>query len=197
MRYETERDVDMRLRNSVVMWENRPVVVQSVDNKDVVIVQDILTERASRVRVEALDLSPSSARLGYVIAENGTVYFAMRKPTRKFKQGLTPENFTAFNALEKPANKSILEMRTDLHPFTKGVAKTIMGAFPEIGDAFQQVRKGQKRIVPFSREWAIADKEDELCLLYRGDIVGYVGKDSVSLLPDKFFLKESLELCLK
>lgn len=196
MYYESERDVELRLRNSVVMLKQRPVVVQAVENVSTVIVEDMLTGRSSRVAVDSLDLSPESAKLGYVITDD-RVYFSMRKPTRRYKQGLTTENFFAFNALEKPSDKQLAQIRTELHPFSKNVAKTILGVFPDIGEAFNSVRKGEKRIVPFHREWAVADKEDELCLLYRGDIVGYVGDQSVKLSPNNFYLKEVLELCLK
>lgn len=211
MRYESERDVKLRLENSVVMWERRPVIVTAAESLEMVIVQDILTERNSRVRLEALDLSPASAPLGYTVSDTGRVLFAMRKPSRRFKQGLTQENFFAFNALEKPSDREFAEMFAAagrapraarmvgdaIHPFSKSIARTIMGQFPDIGEAFQSVRKGQKNIVPFHREWAVGEKHDDLCLFYRGDVVGYVGDGSVKLLPEKFYLKECLELCLR
>lgn len=84
-----------------------------------------------------------------------------------------------------------------MSPFSKSVAKTIVGDFPDIGEAFQAVRSGASKIVPFHREWAVADKEDELCLMYRGDVVGYVGDQSVKLMPERFYLQEVLALCLK
>lgn len=196
MRYESERDVELRLRNSVVMFNQRPVLVNAVENRNIVIVEDMLTGRSERAEVNALDLSPDSAKLGYVIAEGGEVYFAMRKPTRRYKQGLTTENFLAFKALEKPSDKEMANVRTHLHPFNKYVARTILGQFPDMGEAFQKVRDGRSRIVPFHREWAVAEKDDELSLLYRGDVVGYVGDRSVKLIPERFYLKEVLELCL-
>ena len=196
MRYESERDVELRLRNSVVMFNQRPVLVQSVENQHRVIVEDLLSGRAERADVVALDLSPESAKLGYVIGEGGEVYFSMRKPTRKYKQGLTAENFLAFKALNKPSDRELVRARTELHPFSKHVARTILGQFPDMGEAFQKVREGRSLIVPFHREWAVAEKDEETCLLYRGDVVGYVGDRSVKLLPDRFYLKEVLELCL-
>lgn len=198
MYYETERDVELRLRHSLVMWEKRPVIVQAAESKDKVIVEDMLTGRNSSVRIEALNLSPDAAKLGYVIDDRtGRVFFSMRKPIRKYKQGLTQENFFAFNALEKPSERLFGQGRSEVSPFSKGVAKTILGTFPDIGEAFQAVRSGGAKIMPFSREWAVGEKEDELCLMYRGDVVGYVGDQSVKLLPERFYLQEVLALCLK
>lgn len=198
MYYETERDVELRLRHSLVMWEKRPVIVQAAESKDKVIVEDMLTGRNSSVRIESLNLSPDAAKLGYVIDDRtGRVFFSMRKPIRKYKQGLTQENFFAFNALEKPSERLFGQGRSEVSPFSKGVAKTILGTFPDIGEAFQAVRSGGAKIMPFSREWAVGEKEDELCLMYRGDVVGYVGDQSVKLLPERFYLQEVLALCLK
>ena len=197
MYYESERDVELRLRHSLVMWEKRPVVVQAAESKDKVIVDDLLTGRSSSVRIEALNLAPDAAKLGYVIDDRGRVFFSMRKPVRKYKQGLTQDNFFAFNALEKPVERLFGQGRSEVSPFSKSVAKTIVGDFPDIGEAFQAVRSGASKIVPFHREWAVADKEDELLLMYRGDVVGYVGDQSVKLMPDRFYLQEVLAICLK
>lgn len=193
MRYESTRDVELRLRHSVVMYQGRPVMVMNVEDVNSVIVEDILEGEAKRVKVSDLDLQPSSAPLGYVLAGDN-VFMAMRKPVRKFKQGLTQENMivrpVSFKRRDEPLRGR------GVHFGSREVAKTMIGDFPDIGKAFQDVRSGRMSIVPFSRDWAVADVEDDLSIVFRGEVVGYATDNSVKLLPERFYLKESLELCL-
>ena len=190
MRYESEQDVSLRLRHSVVMYDSRPVIVLEALTKDSVRIHDILSERSQDVPVEALDLNPSHAPLGYVEVE-GAVYLAVRKPVRRFKQGLTAENLVVKPVLSRR------ERVRDVSFQSRPIARTILGQYKSVGEAFQMVRSGASKIVPFHRDWAVADHDDELSLVYRGEVVGYVGDVSVTLLPERFYLKESLELCLK
>lgn len=202
MRYESDKDIELRLNGSVVMYEKRPVLVQGVMGKGVVRITDIISDQNKDVKVSSLDLSPSSMPLGYVLSE-GKLFFAQRRPVRKFKQGLTRDNMFVFDALEKPNDKEMLAiirgggMRPNIHPASATFARAILGEYPDVGTAFSTVRAGKAKALPFSREWAVADKDDELCLLFRGDVVGYVGANSVKLNREHFYLKEALELCLK
>lgn len=182
MRYESAADVKSRLHGSVVMFEGRPVVVNNVLRKEAVTVQDLITGEEKPVTIKALDLKPVS--LGYVLLKDCVVY-ATRKPVRKWKQGLSADNLTVRDVLY-PAKQRI-------NPTSKALAHTIMGIFPSVGEAFQSVRTGKYKVCPFSREWAVASFKDDLCIVYRGEIVGYVGDDFIKLLPERFYLKESLE----
>lgn len=193
MRYESTRDVELRLRHSVVMYQGRPVMVMNIEDVNSVIVEDILEGEAKRVKVSDLDLQPASAPLGYVLSGEN-VFMAMRKPVRKFKQGLTQENM-----IVRPVSfgRRVEALRgRGVHFGSKEVAKTMIGDFPDIGKAFQDVRSGRMSIVPFSRDWAVADVEDDLSIVFRGEVVGYATDNSVKLLPERFYLKESLEICL-
>lgn len=192
MRYESTRDVELRLRHSVVLFERKPVIVMDVQDVENVVVQDILSGDDKRAKVAELDLQPSHAPLGYVMTPHG-VYMAMRKPVRKYKQGLTQDNLIVKGVLQKRGEDV---PRRPVHFSSIELAKTMIGDFPDIGKAFQAVRSGDKKIVPFSRDWAVADHEDDLSIVFRGEVVGYATDNSVKLLPERFYLRESLELVL-
>src|SRR5690606_18137671 len=97
--------------------------------------------------------------------------------------GLTSENVVALDVLSgRPVGLAMSD---------KGLCDTVMGVFPSVEEAFQQCREG-KDIVPFHRSWAVANYKDELCVMHKGVVVGYVGDNSVMLSPEKYFLKESL-----
>lgn len=193
MRYESTRDVELRLRHSVVLFERKPVIVMDVQDVENVVVQDILSGDDKRAKVAELDLQPSHAPLGYVMTPHG-VYMAMRKPVRKYKQGLTQDNLIVKGVLQKRGEDV---PRRPVHFSSIELAKTMIGDFPDIGKAFQAVRSGDKKIVPFSRDWAVADHEDDLSIVFRGEVVGYATDNSVKLLPERFYLRESLELVLR
>lgn len=185
MYYESANDVQLRLRHSVVRFGGQPVVVEEVGGKEMVGITNILTGERLTANVSKLDLTP--VPLGYML-HGKSLYYVMRKPTRKYKQGLCGENvmFKLVSGDEVPVSYC-----------GKSIGKTIAGDYPSIEEAFNLVRKGKAKAIPFSREWAVAEREDELCILYRGETVGFVGDTFVSILPERAYLKESLELCLK
>lgn len=191
MRYETEGDVKARLYNTVVMYKKRPVLITGVEDAETVVVQDLLTERHSEVPLKDVDLEPSHAPLGYVM-HGEDVYLAMRKPSRKFKQGLTGENLIVRAVLQKGPQRA---QRVRFNYASKAIGRAILGEYPSIEDAFQKARQGAST-VPYHRDWAVGTHDDELSLIFRGEIVGYVLDNSVKLLPERFYLKESLEVSL-
>ena len=180
MRYESAGDVKLRLQGSLVRVNNTPVYVREVLGENQVAVYNCITGDNAKVKVSDLDLQP--VQLGYTISD-GDVLYVTRKPTRRYKQGLTSENMVVRDVLTGRLSK----LRID----DEGLAKTVVGTYPTVEEAFQQCRNG-KAIVPFSREWAVANYKEELCVMHKGNVVGYVGDDNVMLSPDKYFLKESL-----
>lgn len=181
MRYESTDDVKLRLGSSLVRkMDGSPVYVQGVESRNEVVVHNCHSGRKERLSVEELDLTP--VPLGYVESD-GEVMYVTRKPTRRYKQGLTTENMVVRDVMRNSF--------TRLPVNDKGLCKAIMNNYPKVEEAFQECRAG-KRIVPFSREWAVANYKDDLCVMHKGIVVGYVGDDNVMLSPDKYFLKESL-----
>lgn len=194
MRYESADDVRLRLHRTVVAHNGKPVMVDEVLGINEVAITYLDTGKNARVPVDTLDLDPSHLPLGYVTAEDGKVYLTSRKPCRKYKQGLNNENFHCREVLGK-AGLGAPRPRLAISPSSQSVVKTMMGKFEDIGTAFQSVRKGKSKLIPFSREWAVGDNGD-LCVIYRGEVVGYVTDTAVRLLPERAYLKESLQLCL-
>lgn len=180
MKYENGADVKMRLEGSVVRYKGQPVyVISTSGDKCKILLLD--TDEETLVLYTSLDLSP--VPLGFVCTGKAMAYVE-RRPVRRFKQGLTKDNMFVKDAPWPVARIS----NTD-----KCLANTISGKYPSIEEAFQDVREGKRIAVPFSREWGVAKYDGDLCIVHRGDIVGYVTDNVVRLLPEKHFLKESLE----
>lgn len=190
MRYETEQDVKARLYHTVVMHNKRPAVVIGTEGKDSVVLQDLITEKLTKAELSEVDLEPSHAPLGYVI-DGGEVYLAMRKPARRYKQGLTGENLVVKTFLQKEG----MPQRARFNYASKAIGRTILGEYPSVEESFQKARATGK-IVPYHRDWAVGTYDDELSIIFRGEVVGFVLDNSVKLLPERFYLKESLEASL-
>lgn len=180
MRYESIADVKLRLSNSLVRVKDRPVIVMDAHPGGVVSVRDV-EDIVLNVKVKDLELTP--VPLGFV-NQDGQLLYVMRKPTRRYKQGLTRENIHAIDVFTGK------EVGLNLH--SVALSDTIRGVYPSVGDCFTAVREGAQKALAFSREWAVALMKDELSILHKGVVVGYVGDKSVMLNPEKYFLKESL-----
>ncbi len=193
MRYESEQDVKTRLQHSVVMYQQRPMLVVGVEDRHTVILHDLLVDKVEHAPVGELDLDPSHAPLGYVM-EGEDLYLAMRKPVRRYKQGLTQENLLVKPVLKDAPGAMRRMGRIAFN--SKAIGKTMLGQFPSVEDAFQQARARLVELIPFSRDWAVGTHDDELCLVFRGEVVGFVLDNSAKLMPERFYLKESLEAAL-
>ncbi|QXG07603.1 hypothetical protein [Erwinia phage Pecta] len=202
MDYESADDVRLRLVGSIVKYNGVPVKVEEVVDKNVVMVTDLTTGKTSTIKWKELDLTPSALPLGYVQVDNDTVVLATRRPVRRYKQGLTNDNLHAVLVMQQPRRGRGEAPRGGrgnypLNPANDAVVKTMMGKFTDIGQAFQKVRSGASTIQAFSKDWAVGTDDGELCVVYRGEVVGFVTDTTLVLRPDRTYLKESLELCLK
>jgi hypothetical protein len=166
------------------------------EGTDVSVGLEIMTGNHHKVKISDLNLVPVS--LGFVNVK-GDVGYVSRKPIRREKQGLSRDSLCIksrpLNGKDE-GNPFALRMGRQNNIALDGepLAKTILGTFPNLVEAVTSVRTGKTKASAFSRNWAIGKDDVDLCLLYRGDVVGFVGDTSVKLLPEFSFLKESLEM---
>lgn len=180
MLYESANDINQRLTGSVVRYKGEPVLVgEVVGAKGHVSITHLYTDENERVLYTDLDLTPVPLGNTFV---NGNVAFIQRKPARKWKQGLSNDNMNV---------KSFVPVR-GLRNTSDAVIRTIKGEYPSIEDAFQKVRSGEYQGCPFSREWAVVMYDGDLSIVHRGEIVGYVTDKTIKLMPEKYYLQESL-----
>lgn len=213
MDYESADDVRLRLGGSVVSYQGHPVKVEDVLDRQSVSILDLVTGKNANVKWKDLNLEPSSLPLGYVQVDDDTVVLVTRRPCRRYKQGLTSENIHAVRVLRRPARvradiPDVIRVQGqaahaggrgdyNISPTQSQLVKTMMGNFTDIGTAFQRVRSDNSRIQAFSKDWAVGREDGDVCLVYRGEVVGFVTDTSARLKPERGYLKESLELCLK
>lgn len=206
MNYESQDDVRLRLGGSVVGYQGHPVKVEEVVDRQRVLVTDLVTGNTNTVKWQDLNLEPSALPLGYVQMDDDTLALVTRRPCRRYKQGLTSENIHAVRVLGRRLGRAELEVpmgpaggrgNIAISPTQRQLVNTMMGKFTEIGTAFQKVRNEDARVQAFSKDWAVGREDGDLCIIYRGEVVGFATDNSIRLKPERSYLKESLELCLK
>lgn len=173
------RDLGMRLKDSVVMFNKRPVYVDVIEGTTLG-VQDLLSGEQIAVNLphDSLDIRP--VPLGYINTERGT-YYAARVPVRRYKQGLNTSNLRLHN------NGSV---RISSLLTSKALGRCIMGSYPSFSVALRNALEGKPRA--WARRWAVYGDD----VSYRGRRVGHVSNRSVVLDGSYLFLKEELEASL-
>jgi hypothetical protein len=192
--YDLLETAQARLGGTLVLYKGEPAYVMKISGMNANI---RVTLRRTYGEDNSIDftvplrdpnLAVNTFKLGYVNNTDGYVYFAARKPLRRYKQGLAEENvtFLSSNGLENAGVVSI---------FKKEFGNMLTGRYPSLNDALEQVKGGYARQIAFHKRMFV--EQDPLgiqVLYYRNKKIGYSeGSFNFKLKPDQFFLKEQLQ----
>lgn len=202
IKYESVDDARMRLRQTVVLYEGKPVLIRDIVRSDKPgdgIFRVLFDELPSTKRAPAIpeeeprrkyisskyfDIAPF--KMGYVNAPTGAFYCS-RMPNRMQKQGLCGENFQG-----RDNHGNVITFATFLS--TKEVPAMIRGDYPSFANAVRALAKAPS--VAFSRDFCVMKDEilEELFHLYhKGKKVGVSLNGRITLGKNFLCLKESLE----
>jgi len=174
-----QEDLQMRVMEGLIKFKDRLVVVSGYEDGRFRL-DDVKSGDRITASPDELDLTP--IKLGNTLLGNGYVYIS-RKPVRKFKQTLTRD---VLNFSKMPFT---MPTRCDLHH----LAMPALGTYPKIETALSSVVDDKKQAMPFSHDWGVAKIEGGIKLIYRNMVVGKVTPDRFILMPEKFYLEESLK----
>lgn len=180
LRIDTDDDARMRLSQSIVMYQGKPVYTEQSEKKHTLI-RDMYTGETCNVLTDELDLTP--VQVGNIAIGKSYMY-VQRAPVRKWKQGVNKGNLK-FGDMpwELPAFQLV----------SKGMANAIMGVYPAVTDAIDNILAGRYNAVPINRHWGFGLVEDIPRLLYKDKVVGFLEDDGEIIISKKyFFLKEDL-----
>lgn len=190
MRYETANDANSRLANTLVSLKTgEPFYIMGCETATSAVGKNLVTKKKETRSLDEVNLVP--VKLGYVFTGE-TVAYVMRKPTRKYQQGLNRHNIVV-STLKKDEGEGRPRPRYEFDLAGQEICQTILGKYPDVGTAFQKVRSGEKEAMAFSREWAVGTDGVDIIVYHKASVVGFVTNTSVKLLPEYAFLKESLE----
>lgn len=170
-------DMQMRVCGGVAMARGEPVMLLKYDGR-------LFTGRSLfggevKLMKEEVDLTPVST--GNVTVGNTYVYTS-RIPHRKYKQTLSSD------AIHQ--HKMPFEVAGEVG--AEGMLQPITNRYPKLNQALFAVANKLAKAMPFSREWGVCNKDGVIVLCYRDMAVGVVGKESIKLYADKFYLEQLL-----
>jgi hypothetical protein len=157
LRYETDRDVNIRLNGCILRYKGQPVQLSLAGQLKVfwaALGEPFTDKQVIHSSDEYLDIS--SPPLGYV-NQGGYVFYVSRIPHRKFKQGVCSDNVHIIH--ENPATRGHYR-----HPnrviLTPGMVNTINGVYPSLEEALGGFRDRDIQGVAFSRKLAFVKDMD-------------------------------------
>jgi len=165
-----------RLELTLVRVKEEPFFVHTVKNiGKTMVAEGVFFYKEGEISVVKMsDLNLEPVPLGY-INYGPSAYFLLRKPARKWKQGLNTGNMGFVGA----------QGFRDFPP--REMRETVLGIYPTFKDSLNLIKTHVK--VAFCREFAITENKH---ILYRERNVGKVDK-LVSLEPRYNYLSEYLE----
>lgn len=156
----------MRLSRSILRYKGHPILLGDVRDNYSCSFTYLMTGRESTIKDvrDCPEVSFEPVPLGFCQV-GGYARYLMRKPRRRYKQGLNEESLYA----EGPQLPSLSN-----EEFRKSLGRAIRGRHMSITDAIAAVEKETFVSAPFHRDWAVYKEGDDLFVLYR--YYGAVGK---------------------
>lgn len=196
MIYETREEANLKIANSVILYEDNPIYVKEIkEDMSVVFWKlpfiDMANDKTFKIKLNNEKLSMRDFNIGYVNPEypnKNKAIFLFRKPVRKSRQGICGENLFSYNYEGGGENR--VGMNSLL--YDKGFVSMFKNSYPTFEEAAELLTKDEspKRIA-FHRDFALEkDPLGVLFVYYRGQKVAW-GNLGRFVAPAKFeFLKE-------
>lgn len=203
-KYETTEEVNFRLKDTVVLYDGKPVYITQVripeaeDGKEIarVFFKELpIVGRGGRETRKFLssrkfDLTPF--KMGYMNF-SGSAVFVSRSPVRQNRQGLS-QAVTTFTDCKGRRYENIT---FNLMLQSLGFVDMVNGKYPSFKDAGELLGDNETSSVAVSRTFAFVIYHDleALLLLHKGTRCGIALKEDKAVkVPPKFhFLREEME----
>ena len=178
-------DAQMRANNTVVRFNDKPVYIKRIEPLNGEITAFfiyLLNGQSNNAPVMDARWNWKPVPTGYVNTGMGAV-FLMRKPVRKWKQGLAADN-VQFNHVMRVGTNQLLRSRN--------MGRMIVRDYPSFDEAREKL--AEVRSCAFHPEFALVRMDiGPLYLNYRGDVVGWFEKDEVVLGEEYRYLNELIQ----
>ena len=180
--YDNARDAQRYLDHSIIRIKNTPVMVIQCyeDGGEVILdVKYLRTGKRKEINIKDESLNFKPVPLGYGVTLAGGIYFVVRLPRRRWKQGLHQESL---------AFKDRLGVAIDLttNQGQHSIANTIQGKFKSFKEALAEGGI-------FHRYFYIKKLQDREILEYKGDPIGSFREGRLELKEEYNYLEKYVE----
>jgi hypothetical protein len=186
--YEDYNYAYQRLVGTIVMYADRPVMVNNIDDEMIAHIKDLITGEGKYAKYDNdFDITP--VPLGYCNIKK-SAYYLSRSPMRKdWKQGLRAQTVRA--VLSGLGHVPFEELPNS------ALGLTIMNVYPSFEEVVELVTKKKYHTIAFNRSFAV---DENLNIWHKGvrkigTIIDAATK-AYTLSDDYFWAKETLEEAL-
>lgn len=178
--YEREEDIRARLENTIIRYENDPVLVTGHDGFNIFI-NYLSGTKKEIVSIKDKKLNFKSIPLGYVNYK-GKTYYLQRIPHRRWKHGVSRGGIYSLTP-NAPVE----------YLLNKPLVATVKNIYCSYEKALKEIEKKQVYSIAFDRSLAIRKEElGNTKLEYKGTEAGYFEMGKVRLGKNFKYLKEQL-----
>lgn len=184
MFWDSLRDANMRLSDSIVRHGNLPVLIHEIDEDRNVMARKLEDEEVFQFKYTPESVNTLPVSLGYTQCRAGVLYL-QRTPGRRYKQGLVMNRMMATkNGRSRPAGAVGTPSLPHLY-------KTITNQYVSFEEALQAATEGED--TAFHRRWVLRNKEDRILVEYKGFTAGHVEGGEIVLSDRMSYLSEALQ----
>lgn len=164
----TVEDLQQMFDKSLCIFKNKPYYITRVGEGNTLAL-NLLTQREELIAIDQTNCSAPTQRLGYVNVHGGVVYCS-RIPVRRYKVGLSKENFVANHAAFCEYEHGTMAAVAQVSNL-RGIelADCLMGRYPSLESAVERLKQGFVSAVAFDRQFAVCR---QMQVYYKNNRVG-------------------------
>lgn len=175
-------DISQQYLANLVSYKGDIVYVSRVFEDRTVKVFDLLKQVYKSAEFSLEDFSVIKSRLGMVNVFDSVIYMS-RIPIRKMAIGLNKSNISVNTVpTEYPEGKDDTRYAVQSLVIAP-IVNTLLGIYPSLEEALQQVNKEKPSTIAFDRQFAVNSQSE---VFYKTKIVGYVKKSAKSATEIEF-----------
>lgn len=164
-------DINSRFKDSLIMYNNKPSYVKRVGNNGDCILLDLITQKQETVPFKLDKFNSPVRRVGMVNIE-GSVVYAERIPIRRFKVGLSYENFhvSTLDGVTYPARAAQTRDKVRTLQCVE-LGEALMDKYPSLSACLKHLKQFPGAMA-FDKQFAVSDAG---LVFYKKAHVGSIG----------------------
>lgn len=147
-------DIRQKYEQSVVMYKKKPVLFKKVSGDFSVRIFDLMAQKEEQVDFDMKEFQPPPSRVGFVNI-NGSVVYAVRNAIRRYKLGLSKENFNVqVLPVPYPDGRSDVYVRLVAGLERRELGEALLSKYPTLQQAIRRVSQFEGACA-FDKQFAI------------------------------------------
>jgi hypothetical protein len=147
-------DIRQKFEGSVVMYQKKPVLFKKVGGDFSCRIFDLMAQTEAQVEFDMKAFQPPPSRIGFVNI-NGSVLYAVRNAIRRYKLGISKENFNVQQLpVPYPDGRSDVYIRLVAGLERRELGEAILNKYPTLQQAIRRVSQFEGACA-FDKQFAI------------------------------------------